>query len=90
MVFCMATKKLTITLPVEQLERIKKLVAKGSAKSISAFVQDATRRTLEADDAWGAELAQALAETGGPLTKKERAWADEILFGKKKKRRKAA
>lgn len=28
---------------------------------------------------WGTMLGQALDETGGPLTREERAWADEIL-----------
>jgi hypothetical protein len=35
-------------------------------------------------------LGQALARTGGPLTKKERAWADGILKPSATKRRRRA
>ena len=90
MVLGMATKKLTITLPVEQLDRVRKLVAKGRATSVSAFVQQAIGKAIDNIDGWGAALAEALAQTGGQLTKKERAWADEILLGKRRRRRKAA
>ena len=41
MVVGMATSKLTITLPDEQLQEIRALVAAGQAANVSAFVQHA-------------------------------------------------
>ena len=39
---------------------------------------------------WGAMLAQALAETGGPLSADERAWADDALGVPRRRRRSVA
>lgn len=89
----MATVKTTITLDEEDLERIRELVAAGKAASISGFVQHAVATALHDVAGWGAILSGALEQTGGPLTKRERAWADEILAGtdaKEPRRRKAA
>jgi Arc/MetJ-type ribon-helix-helix transcriptional regulator len=41
MVFGMATTKLTITLPQDQLEELHSLVAAGQAGNVSAFVRQA-------------------------------------------------
>jgi Arc/MetJ-type ribon-helix-helix transcriptional regulator len=79
MVIGMATRKVTVTLEEEQLEAIRSLVRQGSASSISGFVQGAVSTMLDDVAGWGALLAEALRETGGPLTDAERAWADEIL-----------
>lgn len=79
MVFGMATRKVTITLEETQLDQIRKLVDVGSASSISGFVQHAVSVALDDVAGWGALLAEALRETGGPLTAEERAWADELL-----------
>lgn len=90
----MATKKVTITLDVEQLAAIRSLVEARATKSISAFVQHAVGVSLSDVAGWGAQLAEALEQTGGPLTKAERRWADGVLSaraGKSTKgRRKAA
>ncbi|MBI4885243.1 MAG: CopG family transcriptional regulator [Actinobacteria bacterium] len=75
----MATKKITITLPEEQLDLVRDLVAHGQAASISSFVQQAVDASLHDSNAWALELARGLEETGGPLTAAEIAWADEIL-----------
>jgi Arc/MetJ-type ribon-helix-helix transcriptional regulator len=77
----MATKKLTITLDEEQLEAVRRLVAQEKAESVSAFVKHAVDVALADVAGWGAMLGVALRETGGPLTAKERAWADSILKG---------
>ena len=77
----MATRKVTVTLPVEQLDRIKGLVEAGHATSVSGFVQLAVGTALDDVAGWGAILAQALEETGGPLSPEEQAWADEVLRG---------
>jgi Arc/MetJ-type ribon-helix-helix transcriptional regulator len=79
MVTGMATKKVTITLDQAQLARIQALVQAGSAASVSGFVQHAVTVALDDVAGWGAMLAEALRETGGPLTDDERAWADGIL-----------
>jgi len=79
MVVSMATKKVTITLPVEQLDEIRALVDAGHASSVSGFVQHAVGVSLDDVTGWAAMLAGALDETGGPLTSAERDWADSVL-----------
>jgi Arc/MetJ-type ribon-helix-helix transcriptional regulator len=93
MVLGMATKKVTITLEQDQLERVQKLVAGGKAESVSGFVQHAVTVSLADVAGWGAMLGLALDATGGPLTRSERAWADAILKtrpGRTPKRRRRA
>ena len=79
MVNGMATKKVTVTLDELHLDRIRALVEAGSAPSVSGFVQHAVNVALDDVAGWGALLAEALRETGGPLSDDERAWADGIL-----------
>ncbi len=79
MVLGMATRKVTVTLQQAQLDRIRELVDAGSAASVSGFVQHAVSVALDDVAGWGALLAEALRESGGPLTDDERAWADELL-----------
>jgi alpha-L-arabinofuranosidase len=62
-----------------QVERISTLVDAGTAASVSGFVQHAVAVALDDLAGWGAMLAEALRETGGPLTDDERAWADQLL-----------
>ena len=87
MVFGMATSKITITLHDEQLREIRSLVTAGQAASVSAFVQHAVRVALSDAAGWKEMLANALQETGGALTRKERAWADAQLSAGQKRRR---
>jgi Arc/MetJ-type ribon-helix-helix transcriptional regulator len=88
----MATKKVTITLEEAQLDAIRKLVASGTSRNVSAFVQHAVSTALNDVAGWGVALGQALEATGGPLTKREREWADGILKASSgtKRRRRAA
>lgn len=88
----MATIKITVTLEAEQVDAVRALVEAGGADSISAFVKHAVGVSLGDVAGWGALLADALEQTGGPLTKTERAWADRALSARdtKKKRKKAA
>lgn len=79
MVFGMATTKITITLQDDQVEEIRALVGAGQAASISAFVKHAVGVALFDAAGWRQMLKDALRQTGGPLTKKERAWADALL-----------
>jgi Arc/MetJ-type ribon-helix-helix transcriptional regulator len=88
----MATTKVTVTLGDQQLAAIRKLVSSGRARNVSSFVQHAVAVSLSDVAGWGAMLGQALERTGGPLTPKERAWADAILqpSHRPRRRRKAA
>lgn len=89
----MATKKVTITLDDDQLEAVRRVVAAGMASSVSGFVKHAVRVALNDAAGWQAMLDEALAETGGALTRREAAWADRVLRGKagrSRRRRKAA
>jgi Arc/MetJ-type ribon-helix-helix transcriptional regulator len=81
----MATTKVTITLGNEQLEEVRKLVSAGASSSVSAFVQHAVGIALHDAAGWKEMLNGALRESGGPLTKKERVWADAILAPKRPK-----
>lgn len=82
MVLGMATTtKVTVTLPTEHVEAIRRLAGSGAASSVSGFVQHAVAVALDDVGGWGALLAEALRSTGGPLTDEERAWADGVLGG---------
>ena len=86
----MATKKITITLEAEQLERVRELVEAGKASSVSGFVQHAVGVSLDDIAGWGAVLAHALRDTGGPLSQEEKDWADEMLGNQKRRTRSVA
>jgi Arc/MetJ-type ribon-helix-helix transcriptional regulator len=75
----MATRKVTVTLDERQLAAVREVVASGQAKSVSGFVQHAVAVSLADVAGWGTMLGLALEQTGGPLTAKERAWADSVL-----------
>jgi Arc/MetJ-type ribon-helix-helix transcriptional regulator len=90
MVIGMASKKITITLDDGLVQQIRTLVDAGRASSVSGFVQHAVGVALDDVAGWGAMLAQALAETGGPMSADERAWADTALGVPKRRRRSAA
>jgi Arc/MetJ-type ribon-helix-helix transcriptional regulator len=90
MVIGMATRKVTVTLDEMQVEQIRKLVDAGSATSVSGFVQHAVGVALDDVAGWGALLAEALRATGGPLSDDERAWADELLGTRRRRRGSAA
>lgn len=90
MVIGMATRKVTVTLDESQLGQIRRLVEGGSAASVSGFVQHAVGVALDDVAGWGAMLAEALADTGGPLSEDERAWADDALGAVPRRRGSAA
>ena len=87
MVFGMATRKITITLDDGQVQEIRALVTAGQAASISGFVQHAVGVALSDAAGWREMLEGALQQTGGPLTRRERAWADRLLSKREGKRR---
>jgi Arc/MetJ-type ribon-helix-helix transcriptional regulator len=82
----MATTKITITLQDDQVEAIRALVAAGRSANVSAFVQHAVGVALFDAEGWSELLEASLQQTGGPLTKKERDWADTIISPKNQKR----
>jgi Arc/MetJ-type ribon-helix-helix transcriptional regulator len=86
----MATRKVTVTLEEAQLDQIRKLVDAGNASSVSGFVQHAVSVALDDVAGWGALLAEALRESGGPLTDEERLWADGLLGTPTRRRGSAA
>jgi Arc/MetJ-type ribon-helix-helix transcriptional regulator len=91
----MATTKITVTLPDNQIDEIRSLVATGAVSSVSAFVKHAVGLALSDAAGWREMLEEGLRQTGGPLTAEERTWADKILMppdrgGSKKGKRKAA
>jgi Arc/MetJ-type ribon-helix-helix transcriptional regulator len=86
----MASKKITITVDEGQVQQIRNLVDAGRAASVSGFVQHAVGVALDDVAGWGAMLAQALDDTGGPMSADERAWADIALGVPKRRRRPAA
>jgi Arc/MetJ-type ribon-helix-helix transcriptional regulator len=86
----MATTKVTVTLEDDQLAAIRALVSSGKAENVSQFVKHAVNVSLADVAGWGAMLGAALEQTGGPLTRKERAWADSILRNRQRRDRKAA
>lgn len=90
MVTGMATRKVTVTLDEAQVDQIRKLVEAGSASSVSAFVRHAVAVAIDDIAGWNAMLAQALRDTGGPLTEEERRWADELLGTRRRRRGSAA
>ena len=82
----MATRKITITLRDDQLREVHALIAAGQTPDLSAFVQHAVGVALCDAAEWKEMLQEALRQTGGPLTQKERAWADGLLTRRRQKR----
>ena len=86
MVFGMAARKITITLQDHQVDEIRALVAAGAAASVSGVLKHAVGVALFDAAGWKEMLQDALQQTGGPLTGKERAWADALLSPQGRKR----
>ena len=87
MVTGMATTKITITLPDGQLDEIRRRVAAKESASISGYIQQAVRKSIENAAAFREMVSQSLIETGGPVTAKERSWARNALTPRKTARR---
>lgn len=68
MVSCMATKKVTVTIPEELLEEIR---ADAAERGLSAYVAEALRCKRDRDRLL--ELVNWLEEEYGPVTEDERA-----------------
>lgn len=74
----MTAAKIAVSLPAELVEQAHRAVREGRAASVSAYVADAMQEKAKLDDL-ASMLQEMLAETGGPLTAKERKAADRAL-----------
>lgn len=74
----MTKLKIAVTLPPALVAQARRAVREGRAESVSAYVEAALQEKAKLDDL-ASMLTQMAAETGGPLTKAERAAADEAL-----------
>jgi Arc/MetJ-type ribon-helix-helix transcriptional regulator len=72
--------KIAISLPKPLADRARRAVRQGRAASVSAYVAAALEEKVKMDDL-AALLDEMLAESGGPLTPRERAAADLVLTG---------
>ena len=74
----MTMTKIAVSLPAKLVEQAHRAVTEGRAASVSAYVARAIEEQAKLDDL-ASLLAEMLAETGGPLTAKERGAADKAL-----------
>ncbi len=89
MIIGMTKHKIAVTLPPALVASARRAVRAGRADSVSAYVAAALEEKTKLDDL--AELlAEMLAETGGPLSARERRVADEALGVARRRRRSAA
>ena len=78
--------KIAVSLPADLVQAAKSAVRSGRAPNVSAYVADALGEKVVLDDLKSL-LDEMLAETGGPLTRAERATADRMLRGSTSRRR---
>jgi Arc/MetJ-type ribon-helix-helix transcriptional regulator len=89
MIAGMTMSKVAVSLPEVLVIQARRAVAQGRSESVSAYVASALAEKVKLDElSW--LLKEMLAETGGPLTAKERRGADEALGGRRKRKRRAA
>jgi hypothetical protein len=73
--------KLAISMSPTLLRKVKSVVARNRAKSVSAYIEHAVAAQLAAEADFDLLVAQTLEETGGPPTEAERAQARKLLRG---------
>jgi antitoxin ParD1/3/4 len=78
MIIGMTTTKIAVSLPEQLVAQAQRAVADGRATSVSAYVAAALEEKAKLDDL-ASLLDEMLAETGGPLTARERREADRAL-----------
>lgn len=73
-------KRVNVTLPIEQVDRIKRIVAERPSDypSVAAFVGEATARMLHDEEAHDM-LLSVLGDLGGEPTEADRRWAAEAM-----------
>ena len=77
MMLGMTMEKIAITVPRELLQKARS-ASKRARTSLSAYIARSLEMRVQDEDLQ-TMLDEMLAETGGPLTAKERRWADEAL-----------
>ncbi len=85
----MTMAKIAVTLPPALVARARRAVREGVAESVSSYVASALEEKVKLDDLAGM-LEAMLAETGGPLTERERRAADAALGVRPRRKRKRA
>jgi Arc/MetJ-type ribon-helix-helix transcriptional regulator len=83
----MNTEKIAISLPGALVERARKAVRSGRAQSVSAYVAAALEEKSKLDELEEL-LREMLAESGGPLSAREREAADAALGVSRRRTRK--
>ena len=78
MIVGMTSAKIAVSLPSELVEQARQAVANGQARSVSAYVAAALEEKAKLDDL-ASLLDDMLAESGGPLTARERKATDRAL-----------
>lgn len=73
------SREVRVTLDEAELKQIRSLVHASAAPSVSGFIRHAVAIAVDDLAEWDATLAEALRQTGGPLSDRERAWADDLL-----------
>jgi Arc/MetJ-type ribon-helix-helix transcriptional regulator len=73
----MTTTKVALTIPAQAIERAKRQVRSGRAKSLSAFVSEAVNEKLDRDQL--ADILEAMDAEHGPPGKAARTWAKSVL-----------
>ena len=74
----MNSQKIAVSLPGTLVDQARRAVRKGRATSVSAYVAAALEEKSKLDDLDGL-LSEMLAQTGGPLSARERKQADAAL-----------
>jgi Arc/MetJ-type ribon-helix-helix transcriptional regulator len=72
------TERVTVTLPVEQAEQLRRRAGAGETTSISAYVSKAVRAQLDKDAALD-RLRRLYAERGVTVGAEHHAWARQLL-----------
>jgi hypothetical protein len=72
------TGRVTVMLPVEQAERLRRMAGEGGVASISAYVSKAVRQQLDKDAALDT-LRHLYAQRGVSLDAEHHAWAHRVL-----------
>jgi len=73
--------KLAVSISPALLRKVKSLVAQRRSKSVSAYIEHAVAAQLASEATFDILIEEALAKTGGPITRTERARARRLFDG---------